>query len=190
MNISRPYSKSDLLDSLSTLRTDGLSFWFDFPPEQFASPIGTAWSPADNLRHLAKATTPVAFALRLPRIALGAMFGTATAPSRTFDDLRTTYLGVLSKGAKAGRFAPAPVTPPRDLGTWQEQLAGRCAGAINSIERALAPWSETAMDRYRLPHPLLGRLTVREMLLFTLYHYEHHKSNVVRRMAASERPPN
>ena len=43
-------------------------------------------------------------------------------------------------------------------------------------------WSERALDRYRLPHPLLGRLTVREMLLFTLYHSVHHFSLVSTRV--------
>jgi hypothetical protein len=32
-----------------------------------------------------------------------------------------------------------------------------------------------------MPHPLLGKLTVREMLLFTLYHNLHHVQNVARR---------
>jgi len=117
------------------------------------------------------------------------MFGGARDPSRTFDELRQTYLNVLSKGATAGRFAPPPTRPPADLGAWQQHLVGRCAASIDKVERGLGPWSEADLDRYRLPHPLLGRLTVREMLLFTLYHYEHHKSNVVRRMGPSEAPP-
>jgi DinB superfamily len=190
MNTPGPHSKSEIRDSLRALRTEGLTFWYDIAPEQFASAIGSAWSPADNVRHLAKATAPVALALRLPRIALRAMFGVATVASRTFDELRQTYLGVLSKGATAGRFAPSPTRPPADLGAWQQHLVGRCAASIDRVERGLGPWSEADLDRYRLPHPLLGRLTVREMALFTLYHYEHHKANVVRRMAASGGLPN
>lgn len=34
--------------------------------------------------------------------------------------------------------------------------------------------TESALGRRQLPHPLLGPLTVREMLLFTLYHNRHH----------------
>jgi hypothetical protein len=188
MTISRPHSKSEIADALTALRRDGLRYWSDIVPEQFASPLGSAWSPADNVRHLAKATAPVAQALRVPRVAL-IIFGAARGPSRTFDELRQTYLGVLSKGATAGRFAPSPTTPPADVRNWQKHLIGRCAGSIERLERGLEPWSESDLDRYRLPHPLLGRLTVREMLLFTLYHFEHHKSNVVRRIGSSEGPP-
>ncbi|MBL8207202.1 MAG: DinB family protein [Blastocatellia bacterium] len=183
MNTQRLHSKSEIRDALKALRLDGLMFWADLAPDQFAAALGSAWSPADNVRHLAKATAPVALAFRLPRLALRVVFGVATEASRTFDDLRQTYLGVLGKGAKAGRFAPSPARPPADLGAWQQHLVGQCAGSLGTLEQALGPWSEEALDRYRLPHPLLGRLTAREMLLFTLYHYEHHKANVIRRMA-------
>ena len=35
-------------------------------------------------------------------------------------------------------------------------------------------WPEPSLDRYQLLHPLLGRLTVREMLEFSVYHHAHH----------------
>lgn len=34
---------------------------------------------------------------------------------------------------------------------------------------------------------LLGKLTVREMLFFTFYHYEHHRAIVAQRLSASGR---
>ena len=30
------------------------------------------------------------------------------------------------------------------------------------------------LDKYVLPHPLLGKVTLREMLYFTIHHNEHH----------------
>jgi hypothetical protein len=35
------------------------------------------------------------------------------------------------------------------------------------------------LDLLILPHPLLGKLTLREMLYFTLYHVEHHEKQVL-----------
>lgn len=46
----------------------------------------------------------------------------------------------------------------------------------------MAPWSETQLDSYLLPHPVLGRVTVREMLMFTLFHFDHHRDTVSSRM--------
>jgi hypothetical protein len=31
-----------------------------------------------------------------------------------------------------------------------------------------------------LPHPLLGKITIREMLYFTAYHVQHHE-NIIKR---------
>ena len=34
--------------------------------------------------------------------------------------------------------------------------------------------TESDLDKYILPHPLLGKVTLREMLYFTIHHNEHH----------------
>ena len=39
---------------------------------------------------------------------------------------------------------------------------------------ALMKWDDAKLDNYLLPHPLLGKLTLREMMFFTVYHNEHH----------------
>ena len=49
------------------------------------------------------------------------------------------------------------------------------------LHGAITRWGERALDRFRLPHPALGQLTVREMLFFTLYHNLHHVLNVAAR---------
>ena len=51
------------------------------------------------------------------------------------------------------------------------------------VDRAIGKWSEEKLDALQLPHPLLGNLTVREMLLFTLYHQRHHIDVVRRRLS-------
>ena len=37
---------------------------------------------------------------------------------------------------------------------------------------------EKELDQYMLPHPILGKVTYREMLYFTMYHVNHHYSLV------------
>ena len=34
--------------------------------------------------------------------------------------------------------------------------------------------SDNALDRYRLPHPILGKVTLRELASFTSFHTIHH----------------
>jgi hypothetical protein len=40
--------------------------------------------------------------------------------------------------------------------------------------KKIGQWSEKNLDAYLLPHPLLGKITVREMLFFTTFHTDHH----------------
>ncbi len=44
----------------------------------------------------------------------------------------------------------------------------------------LEKFDEIERDTYILPHPLLGKLTIREMLYFTIYHVAHHKELVMK----------
>lgn len=34
--------------------------------------------------------------------------------------------------------------------------------------------SDEILDTYQIPHPIIGLISVREMIYFTLYHYKHH----------------
>jgi uncharacterized damage-inducible protein DinB len=54
------------------------------------------------------------------------------------------------------------------------------AASIEALTARVAKWSEANMDYHVLPHPLLGPLSVREMLFFTVYHNTHHVLNVQR----------
>jgi len=48
----------------------------------------------------------------------------------------------------------------------------------------LSGFSEEDLDKLILPHPLLGKLTLREMMYFTIYHVQHHQRIVERNLAA------
>lgn len=181
MQQQRPLSKHDIRDTLVGLRGAGLEFWRSFDPERFWSVGVGVWSPADNVRHLTMATLPVFQALRMPWLVLRLLFGVAREPSQARDVLRARYQDELARGAKAGRFTPRPGRLPVRLGEEQQRLIDQCAESLGRLEKAMAPWSETQLDQYRLPHPVLGRVTVREMLMFTLFHFEHHRDTVSRR---------
>ncbi len=137
----------------------------------YASPQGEKWSAAQHLDHLIRATRPICQAFSLPGFVLRICFGKANRVSRSYDDMVARYTAKLSNGGRAGgRFVP-PVKglPARDaqvsaflhLGKKLQQKAARC--------------SEEKLDSYILPHPLLGKITLREMLFFTIYHTRHHQ---------------
>jgi hypothetical protein len=185
IEIRPPRSGAELVAELRRVAGICDAFWNRFPTHEFFAPIGTAWSPAENIRHLVKSTRPVATALRLPRIALLALFGPATRGSRTLEALVDDYRGVLAAGGRAGRFAPRPLRGDSDPGVVRERLMSDKRTADAMLSARAEAWSESALDRCRLPHPLLGKITLREMLFFTLHHGVHHVANVERRKRAT-----
>jgi hypothetical protein len=180
--IREPSSKEDILAQLRALHQASTAFWNEFSTAEFFAPVGTGWSPAGNVRHLNKAVQPLARALRLPHFLPRILFGKPGKPSRTFGELRDSYLTTLSKGGGAGSFAPEPEVSLDKSETARSKLMTKREELSQSLLTAIERWSDGDLDRYQFPHPLLGKLTVREMLFFTLYHNYHHPQSVSRRL--------
>lgn len=169
-----PYAIDELSKALVRLTRDGAQFLQALDIARYEAPQGDRWSPAFHLRHLILASRPLRLAYRLPHSLLRVVYGTPERPSRTFIQLRDDYRRVLAAGGKAGRYAPRRVRGTSDplerrrtlLATWQR--------TNEDVVDAWRRWRGLELDRVRLPHPLLGKLTAREMAMFTVYHTSHH----------------
>ena len=138
-------------------------------PDPFARRSADQWSPGENLEHLRLAVRPLNLALLLPRFALR-VFG-RPRQHRPYEQVVEQYRARLASGAKATTpFIPASLAP----GTDGERLIRVFRQAYATYAARLGRRDEAFLDSIRLPHPILGRLTVREMAFFTLYHLHHH----------------
>ena len=176
-----PQTRDEILRALDQQETESTSYWNAFDTASFFRPIGTSWSPSDTVRHLTKSTRPVVKALEAPRLFLRIAFGKSRRPSVRYDDLVTRYRGLLAEGGKAGRYAPSS-RAESDPETWRRSILSTYADVQRKLREAIARWPEDKLDQLQLPHPLLGKLTVREMLFFTLYHQRHHMAVVERHL--------
>ena len=85
----------------------------------------------------------------------------------------------LEAGGKAmGRFIPKPVLPGQ-----KAILKNKLIKAVDRLCKKIDKYNEKQLDYYILPHPLLGKLTVREMLYFTIYHVEHHQKSMLENLS-------
>jgi hypothetical protein len=172
----------EIASALRALHDESVRYWSSFDTPRFFAPIGGAWSPADNVRHLTRAMRAVNTGLNAPRWILWLRFGRG-GPSRSYAEMKDVYLARLARGASAGRFAPPPTRHSTDAD--RDRIMDFHANAVDTLTASISSWPEQALDARRLPHPLLGRLTVREMLFFTLYHNRHHLEGVQRRVGNS-----
>ena len=178
--LGNPFTKQEIVAALAAEVTAVHDFFAAIPVEQFFVAPAEVWTPADNLVHLIKSIAPVAMALSMPKTALRVRFGWVSHETRPLAEVRRVYVHeALANGGQAGGpFLPevsgeaTAVHQAHILEKWQDKAA--------ELLIALEKWSDKALDSYLLPHPLLGKMTVREILFFTLYHNMHHVNDVQR----------
>jgi hypothetical protein len=139
------------------------------------------WTAGQQLDHICRSTSLLPLGLTMPRFMTRILFGKPNRPSMDYHTLVKKYGTVLANGGKAsGIFIPRKVNFSN-----REQLANRLLKQVSKINAALDGITEADLDEYRLPHPLLGKLTLREMMYFTLYHVDHHKAKTAENLTAA-----
>lgn len=169
-------TKPDLLNLLNNSNRRVIQWFADIPVEQFFTRQGEVWSASDNLDHLIRAHEPLVKALKLPKIALRAMFGRAQRSSMLYEELCQMYRNELAKGAQAsGRYLPNEEDRNPSAKT-KERLLEQFSQTSAELVSAVESWEQEDLDKYLLPHPILGKLTIKEMIFFTIYHNLRHAS--------------
>ena len=169
-----PKTKDTLLEDIQTATQTALTWYRAIPADEFFVRYDTAWSASDNVDHLIRAIRMVVLALRLPKFLLRLIFGAVRRPSRSYAEVCQAYEDVLAKGVGASGVYLPNQQSPADPHKAKEILLGRLTKAGGGLVAVLTGWSETDLDQSQLPHPLLGKLTVREMIFFSIYHTLRH----------------
>jgi DinB superfamily len=155
---------------LSTHYSLFISFIQTLNDEQYTMTANGKWSAGQQLHHLFLSVKPLTQALQLPSFILKFIFRKANRPSKTYEELVEKYKSKLAAGGRAsGRFMPKPVNVKE-----KDMLIEKLEHAIKKLAAVINNYSEEDLDQILLPHPLLGKITLREMMYFTIYHAEHH----------------
>jgi hypothetical protein len=167
--------KDILLGEIKNATQKAVDWYTAIPADAFFTRHGETWSASDNVDHLIRAMTPLTYAVRFPKFSLRLMFGKVERPLRTYDEMCKIYEDAIRKGAVAsGRFLPDQQMPA-DSEKAKAALIHQLSRLGNDIADALNKnWPDSALDACLLPHPILGKLTVREMMFFTIYHALRH----------------
>ncbi len=141
----------------------------------FNKPNAEKWSIAENVQHLILSVNPINIALSMPLVLLK-VFG-STKHSSSYDDIVALYQTKLTEGATASLpFIPRGVNTNGD----KTQMLNSLSKAYQKLINLFGELDENQLDEYYLPHPILGKLNIREMLYFTLYHVRHHHEIIKR----------
>ena len=170
MQKSKPTILNDLQTSFEVLyKTANL-----VPDALFNASRENKWTPAENISHLITATKMTALPFTLPKFVPALLYGKSSGKSRTYDELVAAYEGKLASGAKAkGIYVPKKTNYER------EKLSACILKDGNKLVDAIdQKWTEEQLDNYCVAHPILGKLTMRELAYFTIYHNIHHMETI------------
>lgn len=140
------------------------------PNEKFnAALVDGKWTIAQHVDHLIKSTQPINKAMNMPKLGLRAMFGICKREERSYETIFENYKTELAAGGKA----PSTFIP-KDINFEKDKSIKKLKEVMTTLKETIRKWDESNLSTYQLPHPLLGKLSIREMMLFTAIHTEHH----------------
>ena len=138
--------------------------------DSFLARFEEKWSAGQQLEHLIKSIEPLAKVLGAKDFIVS-KFGTIDRPLWKYTELIKNYKQVLQEGGKA----PAQFLPSEVSFDQKESLSTALIDHVETIIESLKSYSDEELESLVLIHPLLGKLTIREMLQFITYHVGHHQ---------------
>ena len=163
--------KQTIKNKLYESHNSFISYLDELTNEEFLSSKNDKWTAGQQLEHIYLGVKPVRQIFSLPKFLLKLIWGQANRKSKSYEDLVKKYLQKLENGRRAaGRFIPK--TESIEKGN---KLKVDLKNEVVKLTTKLDKLTEDEFDKYILPHPLLGKLTMREMLYFTIYHVGHHE---------------
>jgi hypothetical protein len=167
-------TKEEIASKLISNHRDFTDYIESLSEKEFMFSRNDKWTAGQQLEHLVRSVKPLTQGFLLPGFIIGWLFGKSNRTGRTYEQLVDRYKEKLAAGGRAsGQFIPPPisVTKKAELITKLTRLAAKLAAQVEKF-------SEKDLDTYVLPHPLLGKLTIREMMYFTICHVKHHEENI------------
>ena len=176
-------TKEELTQQLHIAATHLSGFCSSLTDEVFFFQPAGKWSAAQQVKHLITATDTARLAFTLPKFIVRWVAGKPNRNSRSYDELLAKYKLKLQQGGRASRrFIPKSI--PADYG--KEKLLNDFKNSMTKSAAVLNKWKDENLDQYIAPHPLLGKITLRELCYFTIFHTYHHRNSIKERIQEYE----
>jgi len=165
-------TKQEVIDTIKD-KHQTLYDWLDGHPEQdwIKGPNGK-WNTGEHIVHLIQSGQILNKALSLPKFYMKYKWGTNNRNNRTYPQVCKKYQDKLAAnpGVVAKISQNMPTMAVADKSSYISKLDKEKLRLIHKFQK----WKDKDLDTYLLPHPLMGRMTIREIVMWTAYHTEHH----------------
>ena len=136
------------------------------------------WSAQQQLEHIVMCIKPLVQVFSLPQQIIDEKFGKTNRPSTSYPELLSEYAEKLATGGKA----PLQYVPEKESKIKRNELLESLRLLINELMIKVDIFEEEDLETSLIPHPLLGKITLKEMLYNAIYHVEHHKNETIKNL--------
>lgn len=130
------------------------------------------WTTGQHVQHLLDSLKMLNKALMIPKFLLRVKYGTANRSIRSYDEVAKRYREKLVVSQEKAKTFNKGLKKPSLIEKYK--LLKELKDQDNKLIKKLLKMDDKDLDKYLLPHPLMGRMIFREIIMWTAYHTEHH----------------
>ena len=151
--------------------------WLKAQPEDHweTGPEGK-WTTGQQALHLLQSIKPLNTAMSMPKFILKYKFGKANRPVREYNAVVERYNERLEK-AKGKTYKGSQNMKIPSLKE-KKYIINRLQVEQKKLQYKTRKWKDKHLDHLILPHPLMGKMPVREIVMWSAYHVEHHTNTL------------
>lgn len=164
--------KEDIVNVLEEKHQELFNWLENQPDENWDKGPEGKWTTGQHIEHLVDSIKKVNHAMSFPKFLLKYKFGTSNRDVRSYNEVAKRYQEKLSVNQDRARvFNQNVTTPPLHK---KKQLLATLQIQNKKLQHKTKKWKDKNLDNLILPHPLMGKMPIREIVMWTAHHTEHH----------------
>ncbi len=161
-------TKQELIERFFNNHKELVDYINSLSDDQFIYSNGK-WTAGQQLSHINLCLQPISQALASKEYIIQ-KFGEIDRDAMDYDQVIINYKSALEKGGKApDRFVPEMVSVID-----RNKLTTELTALLLKIKTQLSDYTDQELNTLILPHPLLGNMTIRELIYLMTHHATHH----------------
>lgn len=174
-----PYRQSELRAAILESHEDFAAYLRSLPLETFLNPIQGTWSPLQHAQHLMAPEKLIAATLTARKFKPLEV----SALSRSYEAVAAAYREALTTTTLTSNPFPPPEYAALDaLEATRGLFLSQWSSSGAALEAALVGYADAELDAFEGRHPAMGMLSLREFLMFMVYHVAHHRAAIKARL--------
>ncbi len=171
--------KEAIADLIEVKHSELISWLNRQPEDSWTQGPKGKWTTGQQALHLLQSIKRLNDALSMPKFLLRYKFGKANRPVRDYDAIVQRYQERL-EDAKGKTFKGSQNMKVPTLSE-KVYILNRLQTEHKKLQYKTNKISDKNLDTLILPHPLMGKMPVREIIMWTAYHVEHHTETLIKK---------